>query len=853
MTRLLSSVALAALVAGAAGAQETVRVRVGEHPSYSRIVIDAPRGAAFDWGFEGDRLRVTLREPGMTFAAAPSTRGLSRVAGLSAEGDALVATVSGDSGARAARLSDGRIVIDVAEGAPRPAAPDLPTAAETAPEPGPETAPGALAPAPRPAAAETATAPTPEPETGDDAAPMATERTEADLLAEAARLSEAIAAMAAPTLTEAEPPSDAPAATETEAAAAPGPQPMPESETADQPEPAPEPQPAAIEAPAAAEVAAAPAPAPADPHAAAIEAARQRLLEQLTRAAEEGLVTLAPRTGPDAETRGSIEIDPFVEPQLRARNAIDIARGDGGVLDADAPELPKDCLEGAHFAAAAWGTDAPFGDQISQARARLVGEFDEPQPGAVVGYARLLIHFGLGIEARAALAAFGDTVAEPPALAEMSWLVDGEAPPEAGVLSRNVGCPGPHGAWGAAAAARRGELTADQIDIDALRPAIGALPPRLRPALVAPIAAVALDAGDVRLAEQVAAIAARALPEAGEPDEELALIMARIDHARGEIERAEEALAAIARRSTPGAVEAMILLVDLRLGRDAPPPPGLAENMEAVAFTLGTSDYARRLLAAAARARAASEGLRPALEALSSLAGRSQDPDAARHAAQGILASYAPRPEEAPDYAEAVLAHWSLVGDGGDGDAARLAVSRRLADMGVENLAESLLKPAVERGEPEARVLAARAATAAGAPERALGYLGELGGAEAQRARAEALSALGRDGEAADAARAAGDPAMAARYAWLARNWAAASAAGQIDRRIIAAWMAGATETPPELRAAVAENPALEPLADMFNPADGAPDDGDLVNRAEAALEAARRRRETMGGLLTDG
>jgi hypothetical protein len=852
MTRLLSSVALAALVAGAAGAQETVRVRVGEHPGYSRIVIDAPRGAAFDWGFEGDRLRVTLREPGMTFADAPSTRGLSRVAGLSAEGDALVATVAGDFGARAARLGDGRIVIDVAEGAPRPAAPENQSARETAPAPSPaaaQEAPAVLAPAPRPAAPQTATASTPDASGAGDAAPLATERTEADLLAEASRLSRAIAAMAAPTRPEAGAASDGPAPVDPEAAAAPAPGPG----AADQPAPAP--QSAATDAPAATDGApatAAPEPGPADPQAAAIEAARQRLLEQLTRAAEEGLVTLAPRTEPDAETRGSIEIDPFVEPQLRARNAIDIAR-DGGVLHADAPELPKDCLEGAHFAAAAWGSEAPFGDQISQARARLVGEFDQPRPGAVIGYARLLIHFGLGVEARAALAAFGDAVAAPPALAEMSWLVDGEAPPEAGVLSRNVGCPGPHGAWGAAAAARRGELTADQIDIDALRPAIGALPPRLRPALVAPIAAVALAAGDLRLAEQVVAIAGRALPEAGEPDEELAVIMARIDHARGEIGPAEDALAAIARRSTPGAVEAMILLVDLRLGRDAPPPPGLAENMEAVAFTLGTSDYARRLLAAAARARAASEGLLPALEALSSLAGRSQDPDAPPHAAQSILAAYAPRPDEAPGYAEAVLAHWSLVGDGGDGDAARLAVSRRLADMGVENLAESLLKPAVDRGEPEARVLAARAATAAGAPARALGYLGDLGGAEAHRARAEALSALGRDGEAADAARAAGDPTMAARYAWLARNWAAASAAGQIDRRIIAAWMAGATETPPELLAAVADNPALEPLADMFMPANGAPDDGDLVDRAEAALEAARRRREAMGGLLTDG
>ncbi|MFN3616265.1 MAG: hypothetical protein ACK4WC_17130, partial [Rubrimonas sp.] len=118
---------------------------------------------------------------------------------------------------------------------------------------------------------------------------------------------------------------------------------------------------------------------------------------------------------------------------------------------------------------------------------------------------------------------------------------------------------------------------------------------------------------------------------------------------------------------------------------------------------------------------------------------------------------------------------------------------------------------------------------------------------------AAALSALGRHGEAADAARVAGEADLAARYAWLDRNWQAAAAAGRADRRILAAWMAGSGEMPEELRAAAAADPLLQGLAEAFaaGAAAAAAGDGDnMVDRAESLLEAARRRRAIMGGLI---
>jgi len=833
----------AGVSAGGAAAQEgAVRVRGGEHAAYSRVVIDAPPGARFAWGVSGETLSLAL--PGLDrpldLGAVAQGRGLSRVASAGVTADGLSLRLACACGARVSQLADGRIVIDVAEGAPRPAPPGAaaqPQAAQrvalaAAPAPVAAVAPQAVAPqaaAPEAAAPE-ASAPqaaAPQASLPLSGAPLPSARparasAAAPGVAPAAPETARADAGSAPPQGAAETPQPSaaprPAADETAGAAtaeqtpaaatpahaadaAPAAQPAAQARpaTADPATPDPAtPDPAMPDPVAALRAAlenlpgaaqppaqAAPEAAAADPgraRAATIEAARRRLLEQLTKAAEEGLLTLSDRAEPPTPP----PLDPKAEgatppaEQLRARNALEIANERAQLAPTPPPPLPENCLDAGHFAVTDWADpDAPFDEQVGPKRRALVGEFDAPMADAVFGYARLLTYFTFGREARAALAAFGDRITPPPALADMAMVVDREAPPADGALRKGVGCAGPHGLWAAAAAGLAGALDPAMIDVEALRQPLSVTPPHLRAALVTPIATAALEGGRLEAAEALAGVAARAEPPMPDGDAMLAVLLARLDAERGFVQRAEAALEEIGRQNSPAGIEAMIRLAEMRAARNVAPPKGLAENMEAVAFSLGETPEGRRLLAAAAHARAAGEGLAPALAALAALARRAGDKTGAMQAARDMLVDYEPAPEEAAAYAEAALAHWDLVGDAPEGDRARVAVAGRLAAMGIENLAETLLAPALARGDASARMAAADAATAAGAPDRALTHLDGVPGPAAARARAAALSALGDNAGAAEAARETGDAGLAARYAWLAGNWAAASAAAR--------------------------------------------------------------------------
>lgn len=57
------------------------------------------------------------------------------------------------------------------------------------------------------------------------------------------------------------------------------------------------------------------------------------------------------------------------------------------------------CMNPARVDAAAWAKDAPFIDQIGALRSDIIGEFDQPVPGAIKKLARFYVHFGFGAEA----------------------------------------------------------------------------------------------------------------------------------------------------------------------------------------------------------------------------------------------------------------------------------------------------------------------------------------------------------------------------------------------------------------------------------------------------------------------
>ncbi|WP_333833205.1 hypothetical protein [Rubrimonas sp.] len=837
----LAALAALALAAPGAQAQQSVRVRAGEHPDYTRLVIDAAPGAPFEWGVAGDALVVLMPQAGgFDLGVAQRAAGLSRVAGFAGAsapaGAVLTVRLRCECGARETRMADGRVVLDISANGAKPPAPRIAAAEAEAAEPAPTRSAQAAAPA---------------------AAPSATAR------APRARPAPASPARAAAPPSPAS--SVAPATPAPEAQVAPELPPLALAEAVQAaPESALEPAQTAEERPDAPlkleDVAG--ETAPTDD---AIEQARQALLKQLTRAAEQGLLTLRETPEAPPETTGESAAEEgdavskvpsetaLAETQLRARSAIDIAAERGrGSPGAAKPETPAHCLADAAFDVERWASDAAFDLQVGEGRRALIGEFDAPNAGAVLGYAKLLIRYGFGVEARAALTAFSAHVAPPPQLMEMAALIDGDAPPSAGELAQGADCPGLHGLWGASARALGGTLDVAALDVVALRAAIAETPPNLRAALALPVAQAALDAGEVDLAEAVVGVVARSEPEPPEGDAMVAVLLARIDFARGDHRRAEAMLLPLIAHNTPAGVEAMIRLAEMRVARGVASPPGLAEDMEAVAFSQRDSLLGRRLLAAAAGARAASEGLAPALGALRRLSDRAGDRARAEIAARDMLVDYKPDPTEAGAYAETALTHWDMVGDGPEGDRARVAVARNLAAMELGNLAEDLLRPALARGDAAARIAAGAAALAAGAPERALEHLGDMAAPEAGRLRAEAFAAQFLYDEAVAAAAASGDAALEARYAWLAGNWERAAKTGDVDRRLLAAWMAGEGDLPEDLRAAAQADPEFAARAEAFAPgATEAP--SDTLQALNEALEQARRRRELMGSLLGDG
>lgn len=855
---LLATVAL--FVGGPALSQDTLRVRVGEHPGYSRIVIDGRAGMAMAWGVDGRSVQVLMPAAGYT---TPATGGVSRVGTFEVvpndAGSVLRIALTCDCGARVQRLGDGRVVVDIAEGAPRPTLPEVIAAARpAAPSANEPARPGATptvvpADVPRPAA------PAPLPpaatasqvaQTGPRGAPVPPMRPE-----RAAPVTPAAAAIPTPEQPASEP---APAVS--------APPPLPSHD--DVPSPTPAEAPARGETPDDRVAEAEPQVPPEaiesvedDPMAATVAAARAALLRQLTRAAAEGLVTLAdPAAVVEAPDKDAAEVggDPAATPPaddslpLLARPLSEIERARHGAARTPTATVPEHCLADDLFAVGSWTTDAPLALQMGQHRRAMVGEFDAASPRAVLAYVRLLLANGFGLEAAAALRAFAVELPPTPHLADLARLVDGEPVPATSAVGRGLGCPGAHGTWAVAAAAMDGRLAPADIDLQALRRILPDLPPRLRTRLIVPIATVALEADMLVEAEALTGIAARAEPPLPDGDGMLVVLMARIEAARGEWRRAEAALAPLLNQTSPAGIEAMIRMVEFRVARRLAAPPGMAENMEAIAFTLGSSELGRRLLRAAASARASGEGLGLALGALRTLAERGGDAGSAEAAARDMLVDFEPDPAEGAAYAEAVLAHEMLLGDGPDSDRARISIARNFMAIGVENLAERMLAPALARGVPAARLVAAQAATSGWEAPLALDLLDGLEGPEAARARAEALFALGDYAGAAAAARESGDREATARFDWLAGNWAAAAAAGTADRRILAAWMAGTGAMPPELLEAAANDPNLAARADAFAPPDEA-EPSSLLDAAGTALEQSRRRRAIMGEILRDG
>jgi hypothetical protein len=491
--------------------------------------------------------------------------------------------------------------------------------------------------------------------------------------------------------------------------------------------------------------------------------------------------------------------------QVRAITVFDRDSAEARAAAARAGEqdAPPVCRPDFSLDVARWSDGRPLFDQAVELRARLVGEFDRPDPDAVGALARLHIRHGLGSEAGAILAGFSVTLEDGPMLADLARLVEERPVAADGPLALGTACPGRHGLW-LALAGNPAQL-ADTASFPGVREALADTPPDLR-ALIGPaLVARYLDAGRVSEARVIHDVMVR---PGTALDPAMSLAAGRLAAAENRPVEAEVHLAGLVSRNAPNAPDALLALVRARLDLGDRVPGVWITDLETVALEQrgGPREAAARALIGEALARngALSEGF----AALGALA---RDIPAAEATVAALtprlLAAADPATTGAAAYAQAVIDHAWRIAAAPSEDPARIAIARKLLALGLAAPARDLLAPPVDREVTPARLLAAAAEVSLDRPDAALALLQGLDGAEAADLRARALARRGDFAAASDTLVGDGRPGDALPYAWVAGQWTRAAETDDAVRAAMAGYMRDRETVGPPVPAEAAPSP----------------------------------------------
>lgn len=792
---------LVALAAGAAQAQ-TIEILTGEHGAFTRLALVLP--PATDWSIQEDAGDHTLRidRAGLVLDVSRAFTRIdrTRIAALEAIGNgaALRIRLACDCPLAAYEDPPGILVIDVRDGPPRAASPEQLAAPEPPVPPlrNPRRALMALTPAPSTRPVE-------------------------------------------PTL-----PRFTTGATQWMFGALD--QVMPDALVTNVGTERPEPQPFGLSVQSQADEASqTPAagttrlpPSPPDATAmVALQEAEAALLRQVARAAAQGLVDpRQPRR--DGTMEGAVEAGnrAAFDEQMAVNAQTGLDRELGLMSEALRAGAGRRCLSEADWAVADWGDFRPPAVQIAAARSRLVGEFDRPDPEAIVALSRLYLHLGFGVEAEEVLRSFTVDLPQAALLTTLAKVMENGVAPDATELHMLTECDTGAALWAVLA---RPELTpADPINRDRILRDFAILPPHLRQHLGPPLSERFRGAGDEQAARTIRDAIRRG---DAAPTPSVALLGARVDLAGGAIAEAEVQLQSVAAGTSPDAAEALALLIEERLSRGQAVDAATATHAEAMAFERAGSPIAGRLTRGNARALASLGDFDAAMAAFARMDHPSQ--------AEVMPDLLAELTRAAPD--TAFLIHVFALRDRLDialPPALRLALSYRLLDLGFP--AEARLLVAAATPGPEAALQRARAALLREDPRAALREIAGRTDAEAEAVRAAAYLTLGQPMQAAEAYLAAGREDDAASAAWragdlaMAGRLAGAERGAAIGALAVQRTDAGAVDSEAPETASVGDGP--EASAASTDPAEAA---GSLAN-ARALLDRSVQTRAAVEALL---
>lgn len=311
-----------------------------------------------------------------------------------------------------------------------------------------------------------------------------------------------------------------------------------------------------------------------------VDEARERLLEQLLRAADAGIVDLKPEGQPtppandQPNTEPPINVDVPPEDIIASQDSTEKNRpkpdakaaADTIVAEADRPRpRPKPaCFPDEAFVFPDLLAHGDYSQYVSDLQAELIGEFDVVNEAAALDLARLHLSAGLGVETIAVLDEFAPEHKLAELYREIAIMLDDDPPLADGSILKE-GCGGTQKLWRAFAKALQNDY-ADAVEEAKQATAILESTPRLmREKMSARIGWAAAKSGAWEFARRMEAMAARSVSRAYGPTGRSLMLTAKLDDWHG---RGKEAFKKLkTARNLPGTIgqDALLQLADAAL------------------------------------------------------------------------------------------------------------------------------------------------------------------------------------------------------------------------------------------------------------------------------------------------
>ncbi len=321
----------------------------------------------------------------------------------------------------------------------------------------------------------------------------------------------------------------------------------------------------------------------------AVSFSEERLLKQIDRASEQGLLelTVTPTIN-DVSAVGAEAAEPTgatEQPETQApplpisisvttavdRDLVSVAQMAG--LSAKA----STCLSSDRIALHEWGGDRSFSEEISHWRAQLFGEFDRLNPNIALKLARAYLHFGFGAEAARVIGLRSQPSADTHILRAISQILETDAITSPNPFSGQQKCPGDVALWAVLSTA----MIAEDFNRNATKLAFSRLPTHVRSYLGPRISQKFAQAGDSQMADFILRTMTRTTVE---PGLGLELAKAAVAELRGDTDTMERELANSLVSDAMHAPEALIRLVAKSIETRSPVSPDLPELSAAYAL-----------------------------------------------------------------------------------------------------------------------------------------------------------------------------------------------------------------------------------------------------------------------------